>query len=133
MPKEKTKKEWEDQEAKEQREWDKELSADFRVMEDREEVYGPPMLFFESYGAICEVMDEYAHIGQGKGCNYAHLSSMKMAMLKILRSCWCPDVEDNYVDGRNYMSIAEMNVGAREEMRDRPTHRFNTTDLGSEV
>ena len=107
--------------------------TDESVIEDREEVYGPPRLFFESYGAICEVMDEYAHVGQGKGCNSAHLSSMKMAMLKILRSCWCPDVEDNYVDARNYVSIAEMNADSREEMRDRPTHRFNTTDLGSEV
>jgi len=81
---------------------------DGEVLVDREEVYGPPRLFFEAYGQMCEILDEYAHIGQGKDVNYGHLSSTKMVLLKLVRSVWCPDVEDNYVDSRNYVSIAEM-------------------------
>lgn len=85
--------------------------SDESVIKDRESKYGPPKIFFETYGSMCELLDEFAHAGQGKGCNYAHLSSMKMVLLKVLRSCWCPSVEDNYVDGRNYISIAEMSLG----------------------
>tara|TARA_R100001530_G_scaffold37004_1_gene28714 strand:+ start:302 stop:577 length:276 start_codon:yes stop_codon:yes gene_type:complete len=86
------------------------VPSDESVIEHRESVYGPPRMFFESYGVICKVLDEYARAGQGEECNHAHLSAMKMVALKVLRSCWCPKVGDNYVDGRNYMSIAEMNV-----------------------
>ena len=88
---------------------------DGEVLVDREEVYGPPRLFFEAYGRMCEILDEYAHVGQGKDVNYGHLSSTKMVLLKLVRSVWCPDVEDNYVDSRNYVSIAEMTTRIEEE------------------
>ena len=87
---------------------------DKEILESREEVYGPPRLFFEAYGRMCEVLDEYAHIGQGRKVNYGHISAMKMVLLKVLRSSWCPDVEDNYADTRNYASIAEMTTRTEE-------------------
>ena len=62
-----------------------------------------------------ERLDEYAHVGQGKDVNYGHLSSTKMVLLKLVRSVWCPDVEDNYVDSRNYVSIAEMTTRIDED------------------
>ena len=79
---------------------------DKKILKDREAKYGKPHEFFEAYGAICEILDRYASVGQGEA-HYAHLSAMKMAMLKVLRSVWNPGLEDNYADARNYITIAE--------------------------
>ena len=93
---------------------------DGEVLVDREEVYGPPRLFFDAYGRMCEILDEYAHVGQGKDVNYGHLSSTKMVLLKLMRSVWCPDVEDNYVDSRNYVTISETCASVLQQGEERP-------------
>ena len=101
---------------------------DKEILERREEVYGPPRLFFEAYGRMCEVLDEYAHIGQGRKVNYGHISAMKMVLLKVLRSSWCPDVKDNYADTRNYASIAEMTTRTEEEFTEDDSDIWNGTE-----
>jgi len=77
--------------------------TDLETLKDREEKYGKPSEFFKAYGAMCEILDRYA-AGKGEP-NYAHLSAMKMVILKVLRSAWNPGLQDNFVDARNYVTI----------------------------
>ena len=83
---------------------------DEEILKDRELKYGNPEQFFESYGAMCELLDRYACMGQRKP-NYAHLASLKLVLLKVLRSGFYPGHTDNYADMRNYASISEMCAG----------------------
>ena len=80
---------------------------DLEIIKDREGKYGPPPEFFERYGQICEILDGYANHNNSTP-NAGHLAALKMVALKMLLSAWNPGVEDNYCDGRNYFTIAEM-------------------------
>jgi hypothetical protein len=82
--------------------------TDEDILKDREGKYGPPELFFEVYGRMTRTLDEYAEASGQELVNEGHLCAMKMVLLKVLRSTWNPAVEDNYCDGRNYFSIAEL-------------------------
>ena len=42
-------------------------------------------------------------------------AAMKFVLLKVLRSTWNPNVEDNYCDARNYISIAEKCVNEKNK------------------
>ena len=81
--------------------------TDEEILKDREEKYGSPDLFFSTYGSMCRMLDCYAEASSQDPIDEAHLSAMKMVLLKVLRSVWNPEVEDNYCDARNYISIAE--------------------------
>ncbi len=80
--------------------------TDEQILKDRESKYGPPKECFETWGHICKLMDEYADESPFE--NKAHLSALKMAALKLVRSIWNPHTKDNYKDGRNYFTIAEI-------------------------
>jgi len=82
--------------------------TDEEILKDREEKYGSPDLFFSTYGSMCRLLDCYAEASSQDPIDEGHLSALKMVLLKILRSTWNPEVEDNYCDARNYISIAEM-------------------------
>ena len=69
--------------------------TDDEILIDRQSKYGPPKLFFKTYGEMCRLLDEYSS------------SSNQETILKVLRSAWNPNLEDNYKDGRNYITIAE--------------------------
>jgi len=81
--------------------------TDKEILEDRQDKYGPPELFFGTFGEMARLLDRYAEASGQEYINEAHLSAMKMVLLKVLRSTWNPTVEDNYCDARNYISIAE--------------------------
>jgi hypothetical protein len=87
---------------------------DKEILKDREAKYGKPREFFKAYGAMCEILDRYACMGQGEA-NYAHLSAMKMVILKVLRSVWNPGLKDNFADARNYITIAEKCEGVEDD------------------
>ena len=80
--------------------------TDEQILEDRESKYGPPKRCFETWATMCETLNQYAK--ESGNVNLAHLYSLKMDLLKIVRSAWNPNIEDNYKDGRNYLTIAEM-------------------------
>ena len=81
--------------------------TDEEILFDRQEKYGPPELFFETFGKISRLLDRYAEASKQEKINESHLSAMKLVLLKVLRSTWNPTVLDNYCDARNYISIAE--------------------------
>jgi hypothetical protein len=89
--------------------------TDEEIMEDREGKYGPPELFFKNYGEMCRIIDSYAEASGQEEINESHLSAMKFVLLKVLRSTWNPNVEDNYCDARNYISIAEKCVNEKNK------------------
>ena len=91
--------------------------TDQEIFKDRESKYGKPEEFFTAYGAMCEILDRYAALGQGE-LNYGHLSALKLVLLKVLRSGFCPEHEDSYPDMRNYVSIAEMCAKKTNETND---------------
>ena len=81
--------------------------TDDEILVDRQSKYGPPKLFFKTYGEMCRLLDEYSVSSNQETINDAHLAALKMVILKVLRSTWNPNLEDNYKDGRNYITIAE--------------------------
>jgi len=84
---------------------DNEMTDD-QIIQDREEKYGPPLDCFRTWAVLCTALDDYAKESPWE--NKAHLYAIKMAALKMVRSVWNPYVDDNYADGRNYFSIAQM-------------------------
>ena len=76
-----------------------------QILEDRESKYGPPVRCFETWAIMCETLNAYAK--ESGNVNLPHLYSLKMDLLKIVRSVWNPNIEDNYKDGRNYLTIAQ--------------------------
>ncbi len=87
--------------------------TDDEILKDRESKYGPPEMFFKTYGEMSKLLDLYAEASNQDKINESHLSAMKLVLLKVLRSTWNPYVDDNYCDARNYISIAEQcaNIG----------------------
>jgi hypothetical protein len=79
--------------------------TDEEIMEDRQKKYGPPKRCFETWAIMCEELNKYAK--ESGNINLPHLYALKMDLLKIVRSAWNPNTEDNYCDARNYISIAE--------------------------
>tara|TARA_Y100001936_G_scaffold100477_1_gene98810 strand:+ start:15411 stop:15713 length:303 start_codon:yes stop_codon:yes gene_type:complete len=84
---------------------DNEMTDD-QIIKNREEKYGPPLDCFNTWAKICTALDNYAKESPWE--NKAHLYALKMAALKMVRSVWNPSTLDNYPDGRNYFSIAQM-------------------------
>ena len=76
-----------------------------QILEDRESKYGPPVRCFETWAIMCETLNAYAK--ESGNVNLPHLYSLKMDLLKIVRSVWNQNIEDNYKDGRNYLTIAQ--------------------------
>lgn len=89
--------------------------TDEEILKDREEKYGSPDLFFSTYGSMCRLLDCYAEESYNSTINVGHISAMKMVLLKVLRSVWNPELEDNYCDARNYISIAEKCVNEKNK------------------
>ena len=83
------------------------MKTDSEIMEDRMKKYGPPKLFFKTYGDMCRLLDLYAEESDQEQINEGHLVAMKQVLLKVLRSVWSPEILDNYCDARNYISISE--------------------------
>jgi len=83
--------------------------TDDEILVDRQSKYGPPKLFFKTYGGMCRLLEQYSDSSSSnqETINDAHLAALKMVILKVLRSTWNPILEDNYKDGRNYLTIAE--------------------------
>ena len=82
--------------------------TDGKIIEDRQDKYGPPVEFFEAHARLCSIVDEYQSLNENKHKNDPHTKVLEMVLLKVLRSAWNPSVEDNYCDARNYLTIAEM-------------------------
>jgi len=78
--------------------------TDEEILKDRAAKYGPPKRCFETWSTMCETLNEYAK--ESGNVNLPHLYALKMDLLKIVRSAWNPTIEDNYKDGRNYLTIA---------------------------
>ena len=78
--------------------------TDEEIIKDRENKYGPPKRCFETWATMCETLNQYAK--ESGNINPAHLYALKMNLLKVVRSVWNPRIEDNYKDGRNYLTIA---------------------------
>ena len=85
-----------------------ERMTDEEILFDRQGKYGPPDLFFKTYGEMCRMLDEYAEASSQETVNDAHLTALKMVLLKVLRSTWNPGMADNYADGRNYFTISQV-------------------------
>jgi len=79
--------------------------TDEEILKDREKKYGTPKRCFETWSGMCTLLNTYAN--EANTNNPEHLYALKMALLKIVRSVWNPDIEDNYKDGRNYITIAK--------------------------
>jgi hypothetical protein len=80
--------------------------TDDEILKDREEKYGPPKECFNTWAKICAALDDYAKESPWE--NKAHLYALKVAALKMVRSVWNPHTDDNYADGRNYFTIAQI-------------------------
>ena len=78
--------------------------TDEEIIKDRANKYGPAKRCFETWATMCETLNEYAK--ESGNINPAHLYALKMNLLKVVRSVWNPRIEDNYKDGRNYLTIA---------------------------
>ena len=89
--------------------------TDEEILEDREDKYGPPDLFFSTFGSMCRMLDCYAEASGQDTIDEGHLHAMKMVLLKVIRSTWNPAVQDNYCDARNYISIAERCANGKNE------------------
>ena len=83
------------------------MKKDEEIMEDRMKKYGPPRLFFQTYGQMCQLLDIFAEASGQESINEGHLAALKQVLLKVLRSTWDPNHLDNYCDARNYISISE--------------------------
>ena len=52
--------------------------TDDEILVDRQSKYGPPKLFFKTYGEMCRLLDEYSSSSTQETINDAHLSALKM-------------------------------------------------------
>ena len=82
---------------------------DNKVLNERAEKYGDPKDAFEAYGAMCEIMHRFSLTSPNPN-SLAHISALRMVLLKILRAVYTPSHSDNYIDARNYLTIAELCV-----------------------
>ena len=80
---------------------------DSEILKDRESKYGKRTEFFDTWGKMCVLMRLYAESSSRETIDEAHYHAMTMVLLKVLRSAFNPDLEDNYKDARNYITIAE--------------------------
>ena len=78
--------------------------SDEEILKDRASKYGPAKRCFETWSTMCEELNKYAK--ESPNTNIPQLYALKMDLLKIVRSVWNPKIEDNYKDGRNYLTIA---------------------------
>jgi len=89
------------------------MKKDKDIMEERGEIYGPVEPMWRAIGSI--QWSNFTFLLQK--CNSerrkptieetAHLASINMVAVKMVRSIQNPGYKDSYVDGRNYLTIAE--------------------------
>lgn len=96
------------------------MNKDDEVMRDRAAQYGPAQEMWERIGSIQWHLAEFMIarcVDNDKDptvADKAHLAAMNMNVVKMVRSVYDPNHADNYLDGRNYWTIAEM-VGKKNE------------------
>ena len=85
--------------------------TDAEIMRDRAKEYGPVKSQMAVIGTIQMELSKYClERNEGKPAPkaLAHLAALNLAVTKMVRSVSNREHEDNYCDGRNYLSIAEM-------------------------
>lgn len=84
---------------------------DEKIMDARAKIYGPVNEQFETIGEIWKLMNLYFQkLNEGNNLNataWGHLSALDMVIVKMIRSIANPYITDNYIDARNYITIAE--------------------------
>jgi len=83
---------------------------DEKIMEERAEMYGAVGPQFEAIGRIQMNLTDYCMTvceNNPQPDNLAHLAAMNQVIVKIVRSLGNPHHADNYIDARNYITIAE--------------------------
>ena len=93
--------------------------SDKEVLKQRGEQYGPMAPMWESIGAMQWENFKFL-LQKSKGQDPApaelgHLAALNMTVVKMVRSIQDRAHNDNYVDGRNYQTIADivLSPGAR--------------------
>lgn len=91
---------------------------DKTIMAARAKIYGPVNEQFETIGEIWKSMNLYFQkLNEGNELNstaWGHLSALDMVIVKMVRSIANPYIEDNYIDARNYITIAE-NIAKKDK------------------
>jgi len=91
---------------------------DKEVMIERAKIYGPVNEQFETIGEIWKSMNLYFQkLNDGNDLNasaWGHLSALDMVIVKMVRSIANPYIADNYIDARNYLTIAE-NIAKKDK------------------
>lgn len=92
---------------------------DIDIIAQRMVVYGPPEPQWITIGVIQHELHRYylsTLSKEERPCPSAlgHLAAQKMAIVKIVRSLNSPEYEDNYCDGRNYLTIAQKTAAFKE-------------------
>lgn len=89
------------------------MDKDHEILEERGARYGPMGPMWETIGRIQWANAQFlfnkcADLGQNPtDQELAHLACMNMQAVKMVRSIYDPTYQDNFVDGRNYWTIAE--------------------------
>ena len=88
----------------------KKQRTDSQIMKDRAKQYGPVKSQMETIGMIQAELFRYCmarNDNQPSSSSLAHLASLNQVVVKLVRSVGNRAHEDNYCDGRNYLTIAE--------------------------
>lgn len=86
---------------------------DEEILKERGTRYGPMEPMWMTIGKIqwanfMFLMSKCSDAGRDPtDSEMAHLACMNMEAVKMVRSIYDPTYEDNFVDGRNYWTIAE--------------------------
>ena len=84
--------------------------TDAEIMKDRSKAYGPVGSQMQVIGSIQFELFRYCmarNDNQPSSSSLAHLASLNQVVVKLVRSVGNRAHEDNYCDGRNYLTIAE--------------------------
>jgi hypothetical protein len=88
----------------------KKQPTDSQIMKDRAKAYGPAVSQMAVIGVIQMELSKYClERSEGKPSReaLAHLASLNLGIVKVVRAISNPGHGDNYCDGRNYATIAE--------------------------
>ena len=84
--------------------------TDAQIMKQRGKLYGDADLMWKAIGRLHRTLDDYYREIHGNTVPddefEAHLACLKEALVKVVRSVATPEHQDNYCDGRNYLTIA---------------------------
>ena len=90
---------------------------DKEVLRQRGKQYGPMSPMWEAIGTIqwenFKFLLQKSKDEEPDATELGHLAAMNMTVVKMVRSIQDPTHQDNYVDGRNYNTIADI-VGNEE-------------------